>query len=377
MNPIEEGGPAEGSPLALDTVTPRSRRAVLAAVAGGAAALVANALGRAAPVRAADGETVLVGGEYIASSKTKFTNTHDYDVALQGVGTTDSIGVAGDSDSGPGVYGASNSDIGVLGISHSSIGVSGDSYSSTKPAMVAHSHASSTGLLGFSGGASLPAAPAKTGVYGYADQDGEANGVIGESVLGIGVRGVSADAIGSLGLATANTGATIGAFGRSNSPAGIGVGGRGYANSTGVVGYSGSGNFPAAQAKTGVYGQATQDSASRGVSGRADAGLGVYGQATSGSGLYGAATTGYALRTSGRIRAEKVSGVASIAAGRTSVIITPGVNVNTGSFVLLTPKANIGSRALWFTIDATNDRFTIRIGSARSSSTRVAWLLLG
>ena len=310
------------------------------------------------------------------TSRTKFTNTHDGDVALQGVGTTDSIGVAGGSDSGTAVYGASNSDIGVLGTSHSFIGVAGTSYASTSPAIQGNASGHSSGVVGVSG-FNAPPAPAKTGVYGYANQDGEANGVIGESVLGIGVRGVSADAIGSLGLATATTGATIGAFGRSNSPAGIGVGGRGFANSTGVVGYSGSGNFPAAQAKTGVYGQATQDSASRGVWGRADAGLGVYGQATSGSGLYGAATTGYALRTSGRLRAEKVSGVASIAAGRTSVTVTPGVNVTTGSFVLLTPKANIGSRALWFTIDATNDRFTIKIGSARSSSTRVAWLLLG
>jgi hypothetical protein len=69
--------------------------------------------------------------------------------------------------------------------------------------------------------------------------------------------------------------------------------------------------------------------------------------------------------------------VATITAGRTTKLVTPGVDVTAESFVLLTPKANIGSRALWFTIDATNNQFTIRMRSARSSGTKVAWLLLG
>jgi hypothetical protein len=51
--------------------------------------------------------------------------------------------------------------------------------------------------------------------------------------------------------------------------------------------------------------------------------------------------------------------------------------VTSGTFVLLTPKANIGTRALWFTTSTTNDRITIHMSSARSSSTKVAWLMLG
>ena len=103
----------------------------------------------------------------------------------------------------------------------------------------------------------------------------------------------------------------------------------------------------------------------------------MYGHASSGVGLYGTTTTGYALRTSGRIRADKVSGVATIEAGNVNITVTPGVDVTASSFVLLTPKANLGGRDLWFTTDATSNRFTIRISSARTSSTPVAWLLVG
>jgi hypothetical protein len=45
--------------------------------------------------------------------------------------------------------------------------------------------------------------------------------------------------------------------------------------------------------------------------------------------------------------------------------------------VLLSPKANLGGRDLWFTTNATANTFTIRMSSARTSSTPVAWLLLG
>jgi hypothetical protein len=58
------------------------------------------------------------------------------------------------------------------------------------------------------------------------------------------------------------------------------------------VGYSGSGSAPASPAKTGVYGEATQDAGSRGVSGFTLAGQGVHGNATTGQGVAGAATTG-------------------------------------------------------------------------------------
>jgi hypothetical protein len=82
-----------------------------------------------------------------------------------------------------------------------------------------------------------------------------------------------------------------------------------------------------------------------GASGRA-----VVGSSAQGTGLFGNSSQGHALRTqSGRIQIEQVSGVATILAGRTSRDVVPGVPVNARTFVLLTPMANIGSRALWFT----------------------------
>lgn len=106
---------------------------------------------------------------------------------------------------------------------------------------------------------------------------------------------------------------------------------------------------------------------------------GVYGEANSPGGIGVVAynqDNGLAFRAVGRAQFT-TSGVASIPAGSTSKTIDPGVNVTSASFVLLTPKTNIGSRALWFTTSTQNDRFTIRMSSARSSTTRVAWLLLG
>ena len=85
---------------------------------------------------------------------------------------------------------------------------------------------------------------------------------------------------------------------------------------------------------------------------------------------------GVALRTLGRLKFS-TSGVATINAGATSKTITPGVDVHPGSFVLLTPQANIGTRALWFTTDGPNERFTIHMSPSRGVPTKVAWLLVG
>jgi hypothetical protein len=113
-----------------------------------------------------------------------------------------------------------------------------------------------------------------------------------------------------------------------------------------------------------------------GVAGLSVAATGIYGSSSSGVGVQAASTTGIALRARGRVRFS-TSGVATIPAGSSSKTVTPGVSVSRGSFVLLTPKVNIGSRGLWFTTNTRADRFTIHMSSPRrSSGTRVAWLLL-
>jgi hypothetical protein len=174
----------------------------------------------------------------------------------------------------------------------------------------------------------------------------------------------------------------------------------GYTSDDGRYGVLGAG-------QQGVYGQANAADQT-GVTGASGDGVGVQGSSINGTGVQAYAqtatalrattqsgtavvatadtgtavsatvqATGFALSTRGRIKVERVSGVKSIAAGRRSVTIKPGVNVTSGSFVLLTPKANIGSRALWYTTDTANDRITIHMSSSRSRSTPIAWLMLG
>jgi hypothetical protein len=102
----------------------------------------------------------------------------------------------------------------------------------------------------------------------------------------------------------------------------------------------------------------------------------VFGEASTGVGMYCSSVCGISLATSGRVRLSKVSGIATIGAGRKTVTVTPGVDVSSGSFVLLTPRANVGSRAVWFTVDPAANTFTIRMSGTRTSGTPVAWLLL-
>lgn len=110
-----------------------------------------------------------------------------------------------------------------------------------------------------------------------------------------------------------------------------------------------------------------------------NSGTGLWGSSPAGSGVKATTTSGYALTTVGRLSIG-TSGTATIPAGMTSIVVSPSVDVTASSFVLLTPQANIGSRTLWYVINATNianNTITIRMSSSRSASTKIAWLLLG
>ncbi len=85
---------------------------------------------------------------------------------------------------------------------------------------------------------------------------------------------------------------------------------------------------------------------------------------------------GFALQTLGRLDLS-TSGVATIAAGATSKVVFGGVDITAGSFVLLSPALDIGSRRLWWTTDTTDNSFTIHMSSSRTTKTKVSWLLLG
>lgn len=213
------------------------------------------------------------------------------------------------------------------------------------------------------------------GVVGHATSG---PGVVGRSETGAGVQGYSQTDAGVNGFGVLGIwagGSDVGVHG--NGP-GIGAIGLSTGDSTGVVGVSQDGlGDPEPRPKTGVFGYAAQDVAARGVVGSTTLGQGVRGEATTGIGGAFTATSGVALLTSGRLRFEKVSGVATLAPGTHSKTVNAGVELTAASFVLLTPRRSLNGRDLWYTVDAAANRFTIRVSSNVSVSTSIGWLLLG
>jgi hypothetical protein len=146
----------------------------------------------------AEGQTVVVGGEYLdATSTTRIRNLTNGSSVLWGESSSGTgvfgsssgyVGVWGSSGSSIAVYGESGSSIGVSGFSSSNIGVRGYSLATGQPANLGWAGGDGTGVQGYSGG-SPPAAKAKTGVYGYAAQDASSQGVWGHSPAGNGVVG--------------------------------------------------------------------------------------------------------------------------------------------------------------------------------------------
>jgi hypothetical protein len=126
----------------------------------------------------------------------------------------------------------------------------------------------------------------------------------------------------------------------------------------------------------GVFGVSIPGTAMHGLSHQ---GTGVFGQTKSGIAIEAYVTgSGQALVTDGgRVRFKQVSGVATIAAGATTKTVTPGVDIVAASFVLLTPRANLGGRDLWYTTNPGSHMFSVHLSSARPSPTKIAWLLLG
>jgi hypothetical protein len=362
--------------MAIDTTTPRSRRAVIAGALGGALASLGLFV-KAPEVRAGtDGDVVLDATNTAAAttvingdqSNPVFRVANADEDAVQGIsangvgllgGSGDtsfpspieaSTGVFGISVDGHGVYAASDTNtalyaatnatdvpaivgesdsgdgpIGVFG--HGRIGVQGNGFlASAAPAVVdgsgVHGHGGvgvygstvqGTGVFGRSGAVDVPfgntTVRAITGVYGFSGHDANATGVAGETTVGVGTHGIATSGVGVRGQTTsgvavkADTTSGTAVLAASTSGNGIrgragldGVIGESPGGRSGVVGYSGTGSAPAGPAKSGVYGEATQDSAARGVFGLSLAGQGVRGEATTGQGVQGIATTGQAVR---------------------------------------------------------------------------------
>lgn len=302
--------------MADEPTIPRSRRAVLGAALAAGTAAVANGLAGPAGVRAANGDTVTVGGTFTGTARTTIdtsastvttfraivgTGGGDSQAAIKGeamqVGS--SSGVFGETLNGCGVRGeATNTGFGVLAHSVNGIGLSGSSAGPTdQPAAIGIHTGGGTGIVGKSA-SGYPAFRAKTGVHGYAAQDAGAVGVVGESTMGVGVLAISASNDGAAGVTAAAD--RSGVYGVNSVAGGYGVFGRNTA--TEATGYLGGdagvvGVHPATAGETrGVLGQASSPD-----------GFGVVGVNTAASG--GAGVAGFAQSTSGQ--AAGVQGQAS------------------------------------------------------------------
>jgi hypothetical protein len=159
---------------------------------------------------------------------------------------------------------------------------------------------------------------------------------------------------------------------------------------------------PAPNLKTGVFGYAAQDTAAIGVLGQSTVGRGVQGVATTGVGLRGAATTGYgvqatsttgtavlassgglktgtALRTVGRVRFENSVGIATIGAAKSSVTVTPGIDLTASSAVVATLQGSAGGTTTVHrcVVNVTADTFTIYLTAKATVAVKVAWHVFG
>jgi hypothetical protein len=172
-----------------------SRRALLAGALGGIGGWALGAIGRASPVRANDGDALVTGVSNYSTNTTYLTNSSAHNAAFQVSTSGDGGAVRGFCPTGNAVYGDSNFDIGVWGQGGAGgTGVMGRSAAADKRGVLGWATNNSTGVQGFSNGGlegELPVARAKTGVYGYAGQDGSSVGVFGGSASGYGIYGRS------------------------------------------------------------------------------------------------------------------------------------------------------------------------------------------
>jgi hypothetical protein len=171
----------------------------------------------------------------------------------------------------------------------------------------------------------------------------------------------------------------------STLPDGIALEGDSRAG-TGVIGWSGQGYAVRGESREGTGISAWTENGT-GVVAVGDEGVGVLAYVNDGVGLLSWSNGGAAIVAlgfegeslvcaGGRVTLIDISGIAAIPAGRASVTVRPNVPATKRTFVLLTPRANLGARGLWYTTDARKGTFTIHISTPRASRTPIAWLMV-
>jgi hypothetical protein len=273
------------------------------------------------------------------------------------------------------------------------IGVSGETASPDGSGVWGTATATSGGAVGVNGSSESTEG---TGVHGRADAtSGQTYGVYGEtfSPNGTGVYGYSQATTGGAGVigwCDSTDGLGVWGFGGArgvwgNSEAGTGVFGH-SGGMTGVLGFAGIIDMgvpgPSPASKTGVFGYSDLDATSVGVLGKSTTGTGVRAVATTGTAIYAStsnAKSGTALRTIGRVRFDNSVGIATIGSGKSSITVTPGIDLSTTSAVVATLQANpSGSISVQgVLVNATANTFTIYLTATASSAMKVAWHVFG
>jgi len=209
--------------MTSDPSAARTRRAVLGAALGGAAAVAVSAA-RPLAVSAADGDTAILGTANTATAETSFQNTDAGEVSLAGLHAGAGIGVRGSSLLGQAVLGSSpdvNPTADFLQPSHK------------------------TGVFGVAGDGSGAAVNTdETGVYGHSAISAFSSGVWGDSLSGTGVYGTGPTGVygdGDWGVYATGSTAVVGDAGTSG---------------VGVYGFTGNGLIPEPTYGVGVYARA-------------------------------------------------------------------------------------------------------------------------
>jgi hypothetical protein len=299
--------------VAVQTPTPQSRRAILAAALGAGAATIASAFGRPFAADAANNDPVTVGNVFQGTMTTDIQNFASNNTVFK----AESIGDGSFAGDG----------IGLLGTSFSSVGVRGDS------------------------------------VQGY--------GVYGTCPGGVGVHGDSSSSNGVEGISSSG----VGVFGKTGGVGIEGVFGQAGAGGTGVVGYTGS-TPPTPPPDTGIYGRSdTGGAGGRGLTGFCSTGIGLLGQTDTGVGVraYCGNTTGVGLQVTGKAAFDR-SGKLTISAGHSSITKT-GIGLSALSFILATLQTNVAGLAVQAVVpNPAGSAFTIYLNKAPTVSVVVAWL---
>ena len=212
--------------MAMDPVTPRTRRAVIGAALGGAAAVAATSLAGPLGARAATGGNAVLGEANQADAPTSFEDTTADETAISVIGSH--------TGAGTGAQGSSVTGTGVRG-------VSSDTTPTLDPNVLSHK----TGVFGAVGDASGASVNTdETGVYGFADVSTYSTGIWGDSNVGSGVYGTGSTGVfGSGDWGVYGTGST-------------GVIGDALSTGVGVYGYTGEASIPAPSTGVGVYARA-------------------------------------------------------------------------------------------------------------------------